>query len=183
MISSFRNFHPIFFFCSTLNFYVVAQLSVIVCMFVLLSSITRPGCRDCNRSAAQSEVSHRAKPARPEPPTNRRRTQPTRRPTNRDVVKCHPVQAILVSPSLPLRYTPVDHSCSFLCLVLYHEYLSPLRKHCDHAQEETIILFQACRLHLTVGPWPPDMTSRPPCFVFYSSRLASEVQKAILIKN
>ena len=140
---SFRNFHPIiiFFFGSTLNFYVVAQLSVIVCMFVLLSSITRPGCRDCSRSAAQSEVSHRAKPARPEPPTNRRRTQPTRRPTNWDAVKCHPVQAIRVSPSLPLRYTPVDHSCSFLRQVLYHEYLSPLLKHCDHTHEETITLF------------------------------------------
>ena len=111
-------------------------------MFVLLSSITRPGCRACSRSAAQFEVSHRAKPARPEPPTNRRRTQPTRRPTNRDTVKCHPVQAILASPSLPLRYTLVDHSCIFLCQVLYREYLSPLLKHCDHTQEETSLYFR-----------------------------------------
>ena len=117
-------------------------------MFVLLSSITRPGCRDCSRSAAQSEVSHRAKPARPEPPTNRRRTQPTRKPTNRDVVNCHPVQGILASLSLPHRYTPVDHSCSFLCQVLNHVYLelrenslSLFLEHCDNTQEESITLF------------------------------------------
>ena len=117
-------------------------------MFVLLSSITRPGCRDCSRSVAQSEVSHRAKPARPEPPTNRRRTQPTKKPTNRDVVNRHPVQAILASPSLPHRYTPVDHSCSFLCQVLNHVYLelhenslSLFLEHFDNTQEESITLF------------------------------------------
>ena len=154
-------FIPFFsFFGSTLNFYVVAQLSVIVCMFVLLSSITRPGCRDCSRSAAQSEVSHRAKPARPDPPTNRRRTQPTRRPTNRDVVNCHPVQAILASPSLPLRYTPVDHSCSFLCQVPCHEYLelresslSPFMKHCDDTDEKPLYLHFSLLVNVSLNSY------------------------------
>ena len=89
------------------------------CMFVLLSSITRPGCRGCSPSVVQSEVSHRASAARHGPTSRRRRQRAihhrTSRATVRDVVHCHPVQAILASLSLPHRYTPINHTCNSRC--------------------------------------------------------------------
>ena len=28
-------------------------------------------------------------------------------------------------------------------------------------------MFEACHLHWTIGPWPPDLTCRPPSLAFY----------------